>query len=250
VLAIDLDGDGIELTLRERVNSGLRVVALASAIEPLVAGLASGLLVWAAPAARSDLEHAGKRFREFREQPTPELQHVGPREHQDRDLAQRERLQLVHHPLTSYVIAPLFAPADAGIASDADFLERAAAAHPRGGQARHPRHHSRRGCRHVAGVPHHRTAVAAAPYSAVLDGAVNGRRHHDYGAYDTDAPSRAVRAAGARAQLPAASRSRALPTAGDPRDQAPPGLAVDQMRPHGVEPSPIGGGCVIRAEIS
>src|SRR3954471_8247886 len=62
------------------------VVALESGIEPLVVGLAFGLLLWAAPAARTDLEHAGKRFRE---QPTPGVPARRPREHQDRDLAQR-----------------------------------------------------------------------------------------------------------------------------------------------------------------
>jgi hypothetical protein len=34
----------------------------------------------------------------------------------------------------------------------------------RGGQGRHPRRPRRRGGRHMAGVPHHRTAVTAAPY--------------------------------------------------------------------------------------
>ena len=53
------------------LGSAMWVAALESGIEPLVVGLAFGLLVWATPAARSDLEHAGKRFREFREQPTP-----------------------------------------------------------------------------------------------------------------------------------------------------------------------------------
>jgi hypothetical protein len=56
---------------------------------------------------------------------------------------------------------------------------------------------------------------------------INGRRHHV--AYDIDYLSRAVRAAGARAKLAASRRSRALPAAGLPRDQAPPGLAVDLM---------------------
>src|SRR3954454_9656774 len=58
------------------LGSAMWVVALESGIEPLVVGLAFGLLAWATPAARSDLEQAGKRFREFREQPTPELQHM------------------------------------------------------------------------------------------------------------------------------------------------------------------------------
>ena len=37
-----------------------------------------------------------------------------------------ERLQLIYHPWTSYVIVPLFALANAGIAIDGDVLERAA----------------------------------------------------------------------------------------------------------------------------
>ena len=116
------------------------VVALASGIEPLVVGLAAGLMVWATPAARSDLEHAGKRFREFREQPTPELQRVA-RESMRTAISPNERLQLIYHPWTSYVIVPLFALANAGIANDGDFLERAARSmitliRPRGSGAR------------------------------------------------------------------------------------------------------------------
>src|ERR671919_222248 len=68
-------------------------------VVPLVVGLAFGLLVWATPAARSDLEHAGKRFREFREQPTPELQHVA-RESIRTAISPNERLQLIYHPWT------------------------------------------------------------------------------------------------------------------------------------------------------
>jgi Na+/H+ antiporter NhaA len=50
------------------------VALLESGVEPVVVGLAMGLLAYARPAARSDLERAGDRFREFREQPTPELE--------------------------------------------------------------------------------------------------------------------------------------------------------------------------------
>src|SRR5204862_573688 len=99
-------------------------VALGSGIEPLVVGLAFGILVWATPAARSDLEHAGKRFREFREQPTPELQHMA-RESIRTAISPNERLQQVYHPWTSYVIVPLFALANAGISINGDFLSRA-----------------------------------------------------------------------------------------------------------------------------
>src|SRR5215213_947820 len=52
------------------VGSAMWVVALESGIAPLGVGLVLGLLAWARPAGRSDLEHAGKRFREFRERAT------------------------------------------------------------------------------------------------------------------------------------------------------------------------------------
>ena len=41
-------------------------------------------------------------------------------------ISPNERLQLLYHPWTSYVIVPLFALANAGIAIDGDLLERAA----------------------------------------------------------------------------------------------------------------------------
>src|ERR687898_2613724 len=100
------------------------VALLESGIEPVVVGLAMGLLAYAYPAARSDLERAGDRFREFREQPTPELERSA-REELRSAISPNERLQLLYHPWTSYVIVPLFALANAGIAIDGGFLQRA-----------------------------------------------------------------------------------------------------------------------------
>jgi Na+/H+ antiporter NhaA len=100
------------------------VALLKSGVEPVVVGLAMGLLAYAYPAARSDLERAGERFREFREQPTPELERSA-REELRSAISPNERLQLLYHPWTSYVIVPLFALANAGIAIDGGFLERA-----------------------------------------------------------------------------------------------------------------------------
>jgi Na+/H+ antiporter NhaA len=97
---------------------------LESGVEPVVVGLAMGLLAYAYPAARSDLERATERFREFREQPTPELARsvgAGLRA----AVSPNERLQQLYHPWTSYLTVPLFALANAGIAIDADLLERA-----------------------------------------------------------------------------------------------------------------------------
>ncbi len=100
------------------------VALLESGVEPIVVGLAMGLLAYAYPVARSDLERATERFREFREQPTPELARsvrIGLRS----AVSPNERLQLLYHPWTSYLIVPLFALANAGIAIDGAFLERA-----------------------------------------------------------------------------------------------------------------------------
>jgi Na+/H+ antiporter NhaA len=100
------------------------VALLESGVEPVVLGLAMGLLTYAHPAARSDLERAGDRFREFREQPTPELERSA-RDGLRSAISPNERLQLLYHPWTSYVVVPLFALANAGIAIDGGFLERA-----------------------------------------------------------------------------------------------------------------------------
>jgi Na+/H+ antiporter NhaA len=97
---------------------------LKSGVEPVVVGLAIGLLVYAYPVERSTLESATERFRQFREQPTAELaRSVGA---QIRTATvPNERLQSLYHPWTSYVIVPLFALANAGIAIDGSFLKRA-----------------------------------------------------------------------------------------------------------------------------
>jgi Na+/H+ antiporter NhaA len=100
------------------------VCLLKSGVEPVVVGLAMGLLTYAYPAARSSLERATARFREFREQPTADLARVAGLELRSAT-SLNERLQRLFHPWTSYVIVPLFALANAGIAIDGAFLARA-----------------------------------------------------------------------------------------------------------------------------
>jgi Na+/H+ antiporter NhaA len=100
------------------------VSLLKSGIEPVVIGLAMGLLVYAYPAPRSSLERASERFREFREQPTAELARVAGVEIRAATSA-NERLQQLFHPWTSYVIVPLFALANAGIVVSGSFLAQA-----------------------------------------------------------------------------------------------------------------------------
>ena len=100
------------------------VALFKSGVDPVVVGLVMGLLTYAYPAARADLERATDLFRLFREQPTPELERtarVGLRA----AISPNERLQQLYHPWTSYAIVPLFALANAGIAISGSFLSHA-----------------------------------------------------------------------------------------------------------------------------
>src|ERR671935_655582 len=93
-------------------------------VEPVVIGLAMGVLAFAYPAQRPSLERATERFREFREQPTAELARSAAA--QLRAATPRnELLQQLWHPWTSYAIVPVFALANAGIGIDGGFLAQA-----------------------------------------------------------------------------------------------------------------------------
>jgi Na+/H+ antiporter NhaA/glutaredoxin len=97
---------------------------LKSGVEPVVIGLAMGLLAYAYPAPRSSLERATERFREFREQPTAELaRSVGAQLRSATSI--NERLQQLWHPWTSYAIVPVFALANTGLAVSGALLSRA-----------------------------------------------------------------------------------------------------------------------------
>ena len=123
----------ILLLRRARIRYGIAYAALGiaawvavlkSGVDPVVVGLVMGLLTFAYPAARTDLERASDLFRSFREQPTPELAQSA-RAGLATALSPNERLQQLYHPWTSYVIVPLFALANAGIAISGTFLARA-----------------------------------------------------------------------------------------------------------------------------
>ena len=96
------------------VGVALWVAMFESGIDPVITGLAIGLVTSAYPPSREDLERATALTRSFREQPTPELARsaqlgvLGA-------ISPNERLQYGLHPWTSYVIVPLFALANAGI---------------------------------------------------------------------------------------------------------------------------------------
>ncbi len=90
------------------------VAVYESGVEPVIVGLIMGLLTYAYPATRLDLERATKLFRSFREQPTPELARTAQRS-LVLSVSPNERLQNIWHPWASYVVVPLFALANAGI---------------------------------------------------------------------------------------------------------------------------------------
>jgi Na+/H+ antiporter NhaA len=100
------------------------VALFESGVDPVVLGLAVGLIAWAYPAGRGELERATDLFRSFREQPTPELAR-SVRAGLQEAVSPNARLLHLYHPWTSYVIVPLFALANVGIAIDWDFLTRA-----------------------------------------------------------------------------------------------------------------------------
>jgi Na+/H+ antiporter NhaA len=97
---------------------------LKSGIDPVLVGVVLGLLAIAYPAARADLERATDLFQRFREQPTSELAQ-SLREGVRTALSPNERLQQIYHPISSYLIVPLFALANAGIPISASFLAKA-----------------------------------------------------------------------------------------------------------------------------
>jgi Na+/H+ antiporter NhaA len=95
-----------------------------SGVDPIVVGLVTGLLTYAAPASRSDLEQASDAFRLFREQPTAELA-AQARGIVGTAISPNDRLQLMFHPAASYVIVPLFALANTNVRISGGFLSHA-----------------------------------------------------------------------------------------------------------------------------
>ena len=94
-----------------------------SGIDPLITGLAVGLITSAYQPARADLEEVTELARAFREQPTPELARTAQLG-MSNAISPNERLQYRLHPWTSFVIVPLFALANTGIHIDSELLAR------------------------------------------------------------------------------------------------------------------------------
>jgi Na+/H+ antiporter NhaA len=92
-----------------------------SGIDPVIAGLAVGLLTSAYLPQRNALGRVVDHVRLFREQPTPQLARTARRSVASA-ISPNERLEDVLHPWTSLVIVPLFALANAGIAVNGQLL--------------------------------------------------------------------------------------------------------------------------------
>ncbi len=106
------------------IGIALWVAMFKSGIDPVIAGLAAGLVTSAYPPSREDLERATELTRSFREQPTPELARSAQLGVLSA-ISLNERLQYELHPWTSYVIVPLFALANAGIHVTGSLLSKA-----------------------------------------------------------------------------------------------------------------------------
>jgi Na+/H+ antiporter NhaA len=102
----------------------LWLALMEAGIHPTIAGVAMGLLATAYPPTRDDLQQAASLWRLFREQPTSEFARSASRG-VSLAISPNERMQQLYHPWTSFVIVPLFALANAGVALDGELLTRA-----------------------------------------------------------------------------------------------------------------------------
>jgi Na+/H+ antiporter NhaA len=103
------------------VGVAMWLATLASGVHATIAGVAVGLLATAYPPSRDQLSQAGAVWRLFREEPTPQYARTASRT-MSFALSPNQRLQHLFHPWTSYVIVPLFALANAGVALEAEVL--------------------------------------------------------------------------------------------------------------------------------
>ncbi|HSK32192.1 MAG TPA: Na+/H+ antiporter NhaA [Propionicimonas sp.] len=90
------------------------LATIASGVHASIAGMVCGLLIPAFSPRREVVSDAATRFRAFRQSPLPEAGRSA-RDAVARAVSVNERMQLVLHPWTGYVVVPLFALANAGV---------------------------------------------------------------------------------------------------------------------------------------
>ncbi|HEX5336413.1 MAG TPA: Na+/H+ antiporter NhaA [Propionicimonas sp.] len=90
------------------------LATIASGVHASIAGMVCGLLIPAFSPRREVVKDAAISFRAFRQSPLPESGRSA-RDAVARAVSVNERMQLVLHPWTGYVVVPLFALANAGV---------------------------------------------------------------------------------------------------------------------------------------
>ncbi|MCB0860371.1 MAG: Na+/H+ antiporter NhaA [Solirubrobacterales bacterium] len=90
------------------------VAAMESGFHATLAGMIAGLLVAAYPPQPKKVEKAASRVRAFRQSPLPEVARSANLS-VAQALSPNERFQTVLHPITSFMVVPLFALANAGV---------------------------------------------------------------------------------------------------------------------------------------
>jgi Na+/H+ antiporter NhaA len=100
---------------------GIWGALLKSGIDPVITGLAVGLVTTAYPPGRGELERVTTLARLFREQPTPERARSARLGVQSA-VSPNDLLQYRLHPWTSFVIVPLFALANIGVHINSELL--------------------------------------------------------------------------------------------------------------------------------
>jgi Na+/H+ antiporter NhaA len=106
------------------IGLGVWAALLDAGIDPVITGLAVGMIIAAFPPARESLEQVTQLARAFREQPTPQLARTAQLG-VAAAISPNERLQYRLHPWTSFLIVPVFALANTGIGVDGDLLRDA-----------------------------------------------------------------------------------------------------------------------------
>lgn len=87
---------------------------VASGLHASIAGMIAGLLIPAFAPRRSEVDRAARRFRAFRQSPMAKAGRSA-KDALKRAVSVNERMQVVLHPWSGYVIVPIFALANAGV---------------------------------------------------------------------------------------------------------------------------------------
>jgi Na+/H+ antiporter NhaA len=106
------------------VGAVLWVAMLESGVHPAIAGVVIAVCIAVYPPRREEVERAALLTRAFRQSPVPSLARSAKLS-VERAVSPNERMQELLHPWSSYVVVPLFALANAGVAIDAEILREA-----------------------------------------------------------------------------------------------------------------------------